>query len=161
MRALRRLARASIWHPDAVPESEGDVARDLKRWVLPAVDALLILGSVLALAGGMPSVVVVYNPVVSDLAAVAVLTFSIGCLVGVAFPRWWVLEILAKCGLSFVLLTYSALMFSLAFAGEGARGFSAGVCAACAVLPVCRIVWLGREYRKRALAAKLVGEADA
>lgn len=161
MRAMRRLARASIWHPGAVSAAEGEVARDIKRWALPIFDVLLIMGSVLALAGGMPSVVVIYNPAVSGLAALAVLAFSVGCLVGVAFPRWWALEIVAKCGLAFVLLTYSALLFSLAFAGGGSRGFVAGVCAACAVLPVCRIVWLGREYRRRALAARLVGEANA
>lgn len=156
MGVLRRLARATIWHPGAIPASEGELARDVKRWVLPVIDALLILGSALGLAGGMPSIAIVYNPSVSGATAVFVLLFAVGCLLGIAFPKLWVLEFIAKCGLAFVLLTYAALLFGLAFTGNEARGFVAGVTAAAAVVPVWRIVWLGRDHRRRVLSTRLV-----
>lgn len=146
---MRALWEASIWHPDAIPPSEGELARDVKRWVLPTLDALLILGSVLGLHGGMPTFAIVYNAAVSQAASVAVLLFAVGCLVGIAFPRLWVLELASKCGLTFVLLTYAVLLLALATGEYPARGFVAGVTAAVTVLPVWRIVWLGREYRRR------------
>ena len=157
MNVLLAIARASIWAPGAIPAHEGELARDVKRWVLPPFDALLILGSALGLSGGMPSLMIVYNEAVSSASAVAVLAFSIGCLLGISFPRWWLLEMLSKCGLVFILATYALMLFGLAFAGSEARGFVAGVTAACAVLPTWRILWLGREHRRRVLAARLVG----
>lgn len=154
-RSLSRLGRASIWHPDAIPASEGELARDVKRWVLPPLDALLILGSWRGVSGGMPSLAIVYNETISTAAAVGVLAFSIGCLIGVSFPRFWVLEMIAKCGLVFVLITYALLLFGLAITGDDGRGFIAGVAAGCAVLPFWRIVWLGREHRRRVRARRV------
>lgn len=156
---LRRIGRATIWHPDAIPASEGELARDVKRWVLPMIDAFLIIGSALGLSGGMPSIAIVYNPAVSSTAAVFVLLFAVGCLIGISFPRLWIVEMMSKCGLAFVLLTYAGLLFGLAITESESRGFVAGVTAACAVVPVWRIIWLGREHRRRILAARLVGES--
>ncbi len=138
-----------IWHPDAIPALEGEVARDVKRWVLPLIDAALILGSILGLNGGMPTFAIVYNETVSQIASVAVLIAAAGCLIGVAFPRLWLIEFISKCTLSFILLLYAALLLALATSEYPARGFIAGVCAAVTVLPVWRIIWLGREYRRR------------
>ncbi|MDN3309546.1 hypothetical protein QWJ90_01240 [Microbacterium oryzae] len=155
MRALKRLGRATIWHKDAIPASEGELARDVKRWVLPPIDALLILGSAVGLTGGLPSVAIVYNEAVSYAAAVAVLVFAAACLVGVSFPKLWVLEFASKCGLVAVLITYAALLFGLALEGSQSRGFVSGVTAACAVVPMWRIVWLLRERRRRVRARRL------
>lgn len=167
MRVLRKvhhplrdspLGRASIWHPDAIPASEGELARDVKRWVLPPLDAALIIGSILGLNGGMPSLAIVYNDAVSSAAAVAVLVFAVGCLIGVSFPRLWVLEMASKCGLVFVLVTYATLLLGLAAGGHESRGFVAGVTAAVSIVPLWRIVWLGREYRRRKARDRLTGE---
>lgn len=148
---IQALWRATIWHPDAIPDSEGEIAREVKRWVLPIVDGFLIIGSFLGIHGGMPTFAIVYNEAVSQTASVAVLAFSIACLVGVAFPRLWLVEFVGKCGLSFVLLLYALLLLALAASESPARGFVAGVCAGVAVLPVARILWLGREHRRRVL----------
>lgn len=147
---MRRLFRASIWHPRAIPITEGELARDVKRWVLPPIDTILIIGSILAIHNGMPTFAIVYNALVSHASAIAVLVFSVGCLVGVSFPRLWVLELLSKCGLAFVLITYAVLLFARVLVGDSTGGFVAAVSAALAVVPVWRIVWLGREYRRRA-----------
>lgn len=147
---MRALWGASIWHPDAIPDSEGEVARDLKRWVLPTIDGLLIIGSILGLMGGMPTLAIVYSDTVGNVAAVAVLLFSVGCLVGVSFPALWALEATAKSGLAFVLLLYGAMLLVRALSGAE-TGFIAFVTAALSAVPVARIIWLGREYRRRRL----------
>ena len=146
---MRSLWLASIWHPDAIPASEGEYARDVKRWVLPTIDLLLILGSFFGMSGGMPTVLIVYNECVSRTAAALVLAFAVGCLVGVAFPRLWALEFAAKCGLVFILLTYALLATGLSASGDQGRWFISGAVAAAAVAPVWRIIWLGRERRRR------------
>lgn len=146
---MRRLFRASIWHPSAIPITEGELARDVKRWVLPTIDTLLILGSILAIHNGMPTFAVVYNAIVSHVSAIAVLVFSVGCLIGVSFPRLWALELIAKCGLAFVLITYSLLLIARVLVGDSTGGFVASGFAALAVVPIWRIVWLGREFRRR------------
>lgn len=146
---MRWIARHTIWHPDAIPASEGEIARDVKRWVLPVIDLLLIIGSVLGLNGGLPAFAVVYDHAVATVAASAVLVFASACLIGVAFPRLWALELAAKCGLSVVLITYAILLLGLAATDVGTRGFVAGVSSALCVILIWRIVWLGRERRKR------------
>jgi hypothetical protein len=151
-RAGTAIGRRSIWHRDAIPITEGELARDVKRWVLPVVDVLFILASISGLVRGMPSFEVVYSETVSNVAAVLILAASIACLVGVSFPRLWRLELVGKMALAFVLLTYAALLVFLSVGGS-ARGFVAGVCAASVVLPLWRIVWLGREYRRRKVNA--------
>jgi len=145
----RRLWRATIWHPDAIPASEGELARDVKRWVLPPFDMLIIFGSYLGLHGGMPNLAIVYNDAVSHAASIAVLVFAVACLIGVSFPHLWALELSAKVGLVTVLITYTILLFALAAWEYPARGFISGAMAAVTVLPVWRIVWLGREERHR------------
>lgn len=146
--AGRTIGRQTIWAPGAIDITEGELARDIKRGVLPIVDVLFILASVFGLAGGMPSFEVVYSAAVSHVAAVSILIASIACLVGISFPRLWRVEFAGKCALAFVLITYAGLLTILSVGGS-ARGFIAGVCAASIVLPIGRILWLGREYRRR------------
>lgn len=146
-----------IWHPDAIPASEGELARDVKRWVLPTIDALLILGCILGLRGGMPTVTTVYNGVVAQVAIIALLVCAVACLLGVSVPRWWALEMVAKIGLAFVLLTYAIMLLVIASQAP-TRGVIAGVTAAAAVVPIWRIVWLGREHRRRVILARLERE---
>lgn len=149
MRWLAAVGRASIWHPNAIPITEGELARDMKRWVLPSIDTILIVGSMLAVQHGMPTFAIIYNAVVSHFAAVSVLIFSVGCLIGVAFPSLWRLELAAKGGLAFVLMTYSFLLLARVLVGDSTGGFVAAVALALSAVPVWRIVWLGREYRRR------------
>ncbi|WP_405373442.1 MULTISPECIES: hypothetical protein [unclassified Microbacterium] len=146
---LRRLFGASIWAPGAISITEGEIARDVKRWVLPPIDLILIVGSLMAVFNGLPTFAVVYNAAVSHAASLAVLVFSVGCLVGVSFPRLWALELISKCGLAFVLITYGLLIVGRVLVGDSSGGFVGGISSALAVVPVWRIVWLGREYRRR------------
>jgi len=158
---MRWLYERSIWHPDAIPEDEGEVARDLKRWVLPVVDFFLIVGSYLGLNGGLPTFAIVYNHTVAAVLSGAVLLFAIGCLFGISFPRLWALELSAKCGLAFVLLTYALFLLVLAAGEYPARGFVAGVTAALSVVIVGRIVWLCREERRRRIQREIQRQRES
>ncbi len=154
---LRRLWSQTIWYPTAIPVIEGQLARDVKRWVLPTVDAFLILGSLLGVHGGLPTFTLVYSESVSQVSSVVFLVVAVGCLVGVAFPRLWVLELVCKCGLVVLLATYALLLLLLAAAESPSRGFVAGIALALTVVPVWRIVWLGRESRVRRVLAAMEG----
>ena len=151
---LSAIGGASIWHPDAIPASEGELARDVKRWVLPAIDALLMFGSFLSLFGGVPAFTRVYNASVAQWAALVVLIAATLCLIGVSFPKLWLLELLAKCLLSGFLVHYALLLSTLSITGSPAWGIVGGMAAALAVVPMWRIVWLGREYRRRRAASR-------
>ena len=149
MRALRALWRASIWHPEAVPPYEGEIASDVKRGLLPVFDVVLIATAVLALRGGMPTFAIVYGDAVSDAASWALLVVAATCLVGVAFPRLWLVETIAKTALLLLLSGYGAVLILSAALADPARGFVGGVTLAASLIPVWRLVWLGRDYRRR------------
>lgn len=151
---MRALWRASIWAPDAIPASEGELARDVKRWVLPTIDTVLIIGSILALFGGVPTFEIVYNSQVAQLAAVIMLAASTLCLIGVSFPRLWLLEMCAKCLLSLFLVLYAILLVVLSLGESPARGVVGGISAGLAIVLLWRIVWLGREHRRRVALAR-------
>lgn len=148
-RALHRLWSATIWAPDAIPASEGELARDVKRWVLPTFDLVLIGAAVLALYGGLPSLALVTARPIATVAAWALLVVVATCLVGVAFPKLWLVEFVGKCALIFMLLTYGLIALILAVIYDPNRSFMAGLSIATSVLPICRVVWLGRERRRR------------
>lgn len=149
MRLLHALWRACIWHPDAIPESEGEVARDVKRSLLPLIDLALIIGAIRGIHGGMPTFALVFNDTASYIAAVAVLVFAVGCLVGVSLPRLWLLEFISKCGLGIVLASYGLLLLVAAAGEYPARGIVGGACLGVAVVITWRVFWLAREWRRR------------
>jgi hypothetical protein len=154
---IRRLWALTVWHPRAFPLLTSQLEQDLRRWVLPGIDIALIIGSAFGIHGGLPTLTVVYSQVVAEVASFAALVFSIGCLIGVSFPRLMALELAAKCGLAFVLILYALLLLGLAAGEYPGRGFIAGVCAALSVVLAWRIVWIGRDYRKRALMREASG----
>lgn len=154
MTLLRTIGRATIWHRNAIPPHEGEIARDVKRWLLPALDIALIIGAFRGIHGGMPTFALVFNDTASYVGAVAVLAFAIGCLVGVSFPRLWLLELISKCGLGFILATYGVLLMVAAAGEYPARGIVAGACSGVAIVILWRVFWLAREWRRRRAARR-------
>jgi hypothetical protein len=146
---LRRIGRATIWHPAAIPPHEGEVAREVKRYLLPGIDLALIIGAVRGIHGGMPTFALVFNDTASYIGAIAVLVFSVGCLIGVSFPRLWLLELASKCGLGLVLASYGVLLMAAAAGEYPARGIVGGACSGVAAVIVWRVFWLAREWRRR------------
>lgn len=147
--SLQRLRRSTIWHPDAIPAAEGELARDMKRWVLPTFDLVLIGAALLALYGGLPTFALVYATPVAIMAAWALLAVALTCLVGISFPRLWLVELIGKCGLILLLVPYGVIALVVAVLAHPNRSFLAGLALSAAILPLWRVVWLGREWRRR------------
>lgn len=148
-RWLGALWRASIWHPDAIPVYEGQAALELKRYVLPAFDAILVVMGIMAVAMGMPSFDILYNDLLSTVAAWTLLVSAITAGVGLAFPRLWKLEAIGKIAMTAVIAGYSTALWVLVVRGEDGRGFVACATTALLLLPIWNLRRIGRERQAR------------
>ena len=145
----RRLWALTIWHPDAIPAHEGELARDLKRYVLPLFDIVIVIMGLVAIDAGMPSVDILYNIHLSTLASHILLTAGITAMAGVIFPRLWLAEALGKIVIVTILGGYAAALWALAAQGVGAREFIASALTGIIILPGWNLVRLGRERARR------------
>lgn len=146
---MHALWRASIWHSDAIPESEGRASRELKRYVLPGFDLLMLLMGIAGVARGMPSFTQVYDSAVSYAAGWALLAAGASAFLGIAFPRFWMAEAAGKLLMLIVIGGYAAALWVLNFQGIGERWIVAVAFTALLVLPVWTLSRLGRERRER------------
>lgn len=151
MRALRGLWRETIWHPSAIPATEGSTSREMKRFVLPAFDILVIIMGFNAVTSGMPSFNIVYDGDVASFAAWTLLCSGIVALVGVSFPRLWALEAAGKLAMLAVFGGYAAALWVAFFQGSGARAFVAAGLTGLIALPLWNLARLGRERTVRLL----------
>lgn len=147
--ALHRLWRASIWHPAAIPAAEGKASHELKRYVLPAFDLLLVVMAFTAVNLGMPSFDIVFNDFISTVASWALLVAAVTALVGLAFPRFWVLEAAGKLLMILVIGGYAGALWTLVAQGADSRGVVACAFTALLILPMWNLARIGRERRRR------------
>jgi len=148
---MRSLWRATIWHPDAIPSTEGSTSREMKRIVLPLFDLLVIVMGFNAVTRGMPSFSIVYDDAVATLAAWALLAAGVVALAGVSFPGLWWLEAAGKLAMMAVLGGYAAAIWVAYFQGSGGRAFVAAGLTALLILPLWNLYRLGRERTVRLL----------
>lgn len=157
---MRALWRATIWHPEALPATEGAASRELKRYVLPAFDVLVIVMGANAVQFGMPSFNLVYSPDVAVIAAWVLLCAGIAALVGVIFPRLWIAEALGKLATVVVFGGYAGALWVLLAQGQWARAFVAAGLTALIVLPMWNLARLGRERQGRLTVRRLAQTGD-
>lgn len=160
MNLLTPLTRLTIWAPDAIPGTDGRIGRDLKRYVLPLVDSILIIMGLVAIKDGMPSFDLLYNEFVSTVCAWALLAGASAAFAGIVFPQLWLSEALGTLAIFAVSVGYSAALWVLYFRGESARGFVAGALAVVALVCLWNLIRLGREHRARH-AAEVLAAARA
>lgn len=151
---MRALWRETIWHPDALPATEGAASRELKRYVLPIFDILMIVMGLNAVQFGMPSFNLVYSPVVAVLAAWVLLGAGVLALVGISFPRLWIAEAVGKLAMVGVLGGYAGALWVLLAQGQWARAFVAAGLTAIIVLPMWNLARLGRERQGRLIVRR-------
>lgn len=150
------MLRATIWHPDAIPESEGSASRELKRVVLPIFDAFIALMGLAGAILGMPSFAEVWSAEPSHLAGLVLLIAGVAAFVGIVFPRLWVAEAVGKLLMLLVIGGYAAALWVLTFQGVGARWVVAFAFTALLALPLWNIARLGREWRQRRVMAEVM-----
>lgn len=148
MNLFRRIGRASIWHNDAIPADEWKY-RNFKRVVLPVYDLLVVFAGASAVIWGMPSFREIYPEPVVDAIGWLLITVATICLLGVSFPRLYLVEMFGKAILIGIITAYLIALFGLAIQGVGAREFVMVVVSMTMPVPVYRMGMLGTEYRDR------------
>lgn len=146
---MRSVWRSTVWAPGAIPESERKYAEPLKRFVFPMFDVVLLLVGVRGLGAGIPSIERIFPPGIATGYYVAVIVFSLVCLVGAVFPRLWVLEIIGKVSLFSFLTVYLIALRAVASTDGGARDAISLLVFTAMLIPLLRLWILGIEIRDR------------
>jgi len=144
-----RIWRRSIWHPDSITPDEWKF-RWLKRIWLPAYDLFAIAAGIWAAAFGSP---ILYH-LLGDTGAVDALGIvfagiATACLLGVAFPDLYKLEIASKILLVSALGAYAAAIVIFNAQGDSTSWFVAFVVLMTLPLPLFRLNLLGEEIKER------------
>lgn len=144
---MRWLWQASVWHPDAIPPDEWD-HRHQRRVSLPLLDALMIVAGVWAMRFGSPLLNDLFEPELVDLGGAILAASAATCLIGVAFPRLWRIELFGKTALVFLLVTYASAITFFPRNPDPSSGFVAFVICGMLIFPCTRMVEL-IEIRRR------------
>ncbi len=147
---MRRLWRASIWHPDAIPRHEWKYAAPLKRVVFPVFDiAVLILG-IAGLFSGFQALKLTFPDPVPTLIYGTLVAMGAACFVGCAFPGLWAMEITGKV---IILMSLAVLFVAMIIAGATIPGHTGIVIAPMVfvmmLIPFLRLWILGVEWGER------------
>lgn len=145
---MKWLYEQSIWHPDAI-EPEDFKYRNQKRVWLPLFDIVGILIGLLAVAYGSSILNESYDHALIDFMGNFFMAASAGALIGVAFPRLWVLEILSKLFMMALLGTYSITIWISFFQGQVFSGFIAAILILPIIMPLSRLDTLAEELKQR------------
>lgn len=148
---LARLVRHTVWEPGAIPASERKYAEPLKRYFLPALDIILIVGGFYAVHSGIPSLDQLLPDAVSDAISYTFAALALVALVGIAYPCLWAVEIIAKCLIVGILGMYFLALRSLAI-DDSNKDFVSVLVLGFILFPAFRLWILGRELRDRRAA---------
>lgn len=149
---MRRLWRASIWHPGAIPLHEKKYA-SLKRVWLPLYDVVAAAAGVTAIVYGSRLLDRLYGPF-TDTIGVFFSIVALICLAGVAFPRLWAVELAGKFVLVGMIIAYIAAIIvspspEQLLAREAPSWFIVAMLALNLWLPFWRIENLTTEWADR------------
>lgn len=145
---MRALLRSTIWHPDAMPDARDATAKELKRYVLPYFDGIIIIMAIVAVNLGMPSFDIVFNAHISAFSSWTLLVAAIMAAVGLIFqlPR---LEGAGKLLMVPILSGYAAALWALVWQGADGRGVVAAAFTGLLALPLWTLWRINREQRAR------------
>lgn len=105
---LKRIAKASVWAKGALPEVERRYW-GLYKWCFPIVDLLFVFFGVVGWANGVASVQEAASASWQTSWSAAIAVTALAAFVGVAFPKLWALELVAKLLLISLVSMYVAL----------------------------------------------------
>lgn len=148
MKVLRFLYHNSIWNPDAIQPEEFKY-RNLKRLWLPLFDVLSILVGVLGVAYGSRILNELYPHALVDGLSITFIVASVIALVGIAFPKLWIPEVVGKITMLGLLGGYSTAIWLSFFQGNVESGFVAAMLMYPVLFPLFRLDILGEEVKQR------------
>jgi phosphotransferase system glucose/maltose/N-acetylglucosamine-specific IIC component len=154
----RRLLKHTIWAADAIPPDEWKY-RHLKTVVFPVIDLGLIYSGVYAAIFGAPAIGEFFHYGVNLVFSVLFVAAAGSALIGVSFPRLWVVEVSAKTVLSGLLTAYLGALFILTTDGDSSRGFITGLTVAALGMCVWKASILGSEWATRRAEQRALEEA--
>lgn len=147
---MRRLFAASIWAPGAIPVDEWKY-RNLKRFWLPLYDLLAMWAGVNAVIFGSRLLNRLLHDGLLDLVGIAFTLVAAVCLLGVAFPRLWAIEMVGKALLVGMVFAYMAavILYPTPSPDETPNWFIVAMLGFGLPLALFRITMLGEEWKER------------
>lgn len=149
---LGGLFAASIWHSGAIPKDEWKY-RHLKRVWLPVYDFVAMVSGTLAFYFGSRLLYSILDAALVDVVGILYATIAAVCLLGVAFPKLWGVEIAGKVILVGLIVGYIAAigLYSDIPAGDPPSWFIMAMLAGLLPMPMFRLGLLGEEQVVRRL----------
>lgn len=155
---MRALWRASIWHSGAIKPGEWKY-RHLKRVWLPVYDVIAIIAGFLAFDLGSRLLYRLLSPPLVDFVGLTYAIIAAVCLLGVAFPALWAVEIVGKVILVGLIVGYIAAIafYSTTPPGEPPPWFVVTMLAGLLPMPLFRLGLLGEEEVVRRMMRRFRG----
>lgn len=155
---MRRLWRASIWHPGAIPLDERKYAVPLKRVIFPLYDIIVVLVGLIGLQAGVKAINEALPEPGPAVLYGALIIAGVACFVGAMFPRLWVVVLVGKSIILTSLIFLLGAMVVAAFSVESYTGLTfTPVIVAMMLVPLLRLWILGIEIAER---RRPLGEAS-
>lgn len=107
MRLVHWLHARSIWAAGAIPPEEWKY-RNLKRVALPVYDGFAVLAGLAAITYGSRLLNRIFTPELLDIVGLGFSVVALVCLLGVAFPCLWAVEMIGKAVLVGMVIGYQA-----------------------------------------------------
>ncbi|WP_066041884.1 hypothetical protein [Herbiconiux solani] len=147
---MRRLFAASIWAHGAIPVDEWKY-RNLKRVWLPLYDLLAMWAGVNAVVFGSRLLNRLLSEELLDLVGIAFTVVAAVCLLAVAFPRLWAIEMVGKSLLVGMVFAYmaSVILYPTPSPDETPNWFIVAMLGFGLPLALFRLTMLGEEWKER------------
>jgi hypothetical protein len=137
---LKRIARASIWAPNGVSAKDWRF-RGIFRFVLPVTDLLFLWFGIVGCLNGVRSLQEAVGAEWQAGWSVLVAISAFVALVGVSFPKLWVIEMVGKCVLIGLVSAY--VLVAVGNILEPHASATAGLVVILILLPIWRVGDLG------------------
>ena len=146
---MRRLFAASIWARGAIPPDEWKY-RWLKRLWLPIYDLFATAAGICAVVFGSRLLNRLLDGAMLDAVGIVFTGIAFVCLLGVAFPRLWLVEIVGKVILVGMIGAYmSAIVLYPTVPNEAPNWFVFAMLGFGLPLAMFRLSLLGEEWKER------------
>lgn len=148
---ILRVARASVWHRDGLPEQHRRF-RGIFRYVLPLSDILFLYFGIVGWHNGIRSVEEAAGQEWQTWWSLGIAVSAFVALVGVSFPKLWLVEVVGKIPLISLVWLYIFLFLARGADDEKVTA-TAGLIVILILLPIWRVADLGfaswEQQRKR------------
>lgn len=138
----------TIWSDASIPPSEWKY-RNLKRIVLPTIDLLFVLGGILGALHGIPAISDVFPGWPATVGGIAFAFVGAVCLVGVAIPKLWQVEVWGKSIILGMIVGYIIALATASIITRTSAAYVLSLAGIALTIVVWRLSLLAAEARER------------